>query len=143
VGNTSADGPVETFDEPVDAGRLEHAERDRARGRGERHRAGNGELDDSLTGDFKVQVTSLREARFKTIILQQFDYSCGSAAVASLLTYDDDRPSTGLLSDAARRRTARSVRRAREGIIAHRLRPLVGIASTTAGTTRPEEAEAP
>ena len=51
-----------------------------------------GELDYSLTGDFKVQVTSLREARFRTIILQKLDYSCGSAAVASLLTYHYERP---------------------------------------------------
>jgi predicted double-glycine peptidase len=53
-----------------------------------------GELDYTLTGDFKVHVVSMREARFQTIILQKFDYSCGSAALASLLTYHYDRPTT-------------------------------------------------
>jgi predicted double-glycine peptidase len=53
-----------------------------------------GTLDYTLTGDFKVNVVSLREARFQTIILQQYDYSCGSAAVASLLKYHYDRETT-------------------------------------------------
>jgi predicted double-glycine peptidase len=53
-----------------------------------------GVLDYTLTGDFKVNVVSLREARFQTIILQQYDYSCGSAAVASLLKYHYDRETT-------------------------------------------------
>lgn len=53
-----------------------------------------GELDYSLTGTFKLHVVSMREARFQTIILQKFDYSCGSAALASLLTYHYDRPTT-------------------------------------------------
>jgi predicted double-glycine peptidase len=50
------------------------------------------ELDYTLTGEFKVHVVSMREARFQTIILQKYDYSCGSAALASLLTYHYDRP---------------------------------------------------
>jgi len=55
-----------------------------------------GELDYTLspTGDFKVKVVSMREARFQTNILQQYDYSCGSAALASLLTYHYERPTT-------------------------------------------------
>src|SRR4030095_568721 len=53
-----------------------------------------GELDYTLTGDFKVHVVSMREARFQTIILQKYDYSCGSAALPSLLTYHYDRPTT-------------------------------------------------
>ncbi len=36
---------------------------------------------------YTVPVTSLREARFRTTIRQQYDFSCGSAAVATLLTY--------------------------------------------------------
>jgi len=36
---------------------------------------------------YSVPVTSLREARFKTTVRQQYDFSCGSAAVATLLTY--------------------------------------------------------
>jgi uncharacterized protein len=54
-----------------------------------------GELDYTLAGDsFKVHVVSMREARFQSIILQKYDYSCGSAALASLLTYHYDRPTT-------------------------------------------------
>tara|TARA_B100002049_G_C16083604_1_gene378293 strand:+ start:4401 stop:5126 length:726 start_codon:yes stop_codon:yes gene_type:complete len=34
-----------------------------------------------------VTVSSFKERKFKTIIAQQYDYSCGSAALASLLTY--------------------------------------------------------
>lgn len=36
---------------------------------------------------YSVPVTSLREARFRTTIRQQYDFSCGSAAVATLLTF--------------------------------------------------------
>lgn len=34
-----------------------------------------------------VPVASFKERRFRTVIAQQYDYSCGSAAVASLLSY--------------------------------------------------------
>lgn len=43
---------------------------------------------------FTVPVTSVKEARFKSVIKQQYDFSCGSAAVATLLTYHYDRPTT-------------------------------------------------
>lgn len=43
-------------------------------------------------GAFSVPVTSLKEARLKTVVRQQYDFSCGSAAVATLLTYHYDRP---------------------------------------------------
>lgn len=39
------------------------------------------------SGVFGVRVTSLKEARFKTTVPQQYDFSCGSAATATLLTY--------------------------------------------------------
>jgi len=39
-----------------------------------------------------VNVTSFKEARFKSVIKQQFDFSCGSAALASLLTFHYDEP---------------------------------------------------
>jgi len=39
-------------------------------------------------------VVSLKEARFQTIIKQQFDFSCGSAALASLLTYHYGDPTS-------------------------------------------------
>lgn len=55
----------------------------------------SGEVSVQLGGShLRVPVTSIREARFKTIIRQQYDYSCGSAAVASLLTYHYDRPTS-------------------------------------------------
>lgn len=38
-------------------------------------------------GAFAVRVTSLREARFLATVHQQYDFSCGSAAVATLLTH--------------------------------------------------------
>ncbi len=37
-----------------------------------------------------VPAVSLREARFHTVIRQDHDYSCGSAAIATLLTYHYD-----------------------------------------------------
>lgn len=38
-------------------------------------------------GDYRVPVVTLKEARFRNTIHQQYDFSCGSAAVATLLTY--------------------------------------------------------
>lgn len=43
-------------------------------------------------GAFTIPVTSLKEARLQTVIRQQYDFSCGSAAVATLLTYHYERP---------------------------------------------------
>lgn len=40
----------------------------------------------------RIHVTSLKEARFKNTIRQKYDFSCGSAAVATLLTYQYDYP---------------------------------------------------
>lgn len=45
-------------------------------------------------GAFSVPVVSIREGRFQTVVRQQHDFSCGSAAVATLLTYHYDRPTT-------------------------------------------------
>ena len=39
---------------------------------------------------FSVKVMSLKEARFRTTVKQQHDFSCGSAALATLLTYHYD-----------------------------------------------------
>ncbi|WP_229420401.1 C39 family peptidase [Pseudoduganella albidiflava] len=38
-------------------------------------------------GPVSVQVTSLKEARYRSTVRQQFDFSCGSAALATLLTH--------------------------------------------------------
>ena len=42
-------------------------------------------------GNFSINVSSIKEQRFKTIYKQQYDFSCGSATLASLLFfhYDD------------------------------------------------------
>jgi predicted double-glycine peptidase len=45
-------------------------------------------------GSFAIPVTSMKEARFKATTRQQFDFSCGSAAVATLLTYHYGYPVT-------------------------------------------------
>jgi predicted double-glycine peptidase len=37
--------------------------------------------------EYRLTVTSLKEVRFKAVMRQQYDFSCGSAAVATLLTY--------------------------------------------------------
>ena len=39
------------------------------------------------SGSFAVPVTSLKEARFKATLRQQYDFSCGSAALATLLSH--------------------------------------------------------
>lgn len=39
-----------------------------------------------------LQVWSMRELKIRSVILQKYDYSCGSAAIATLLTYHYDNP---------------------------------------------------
>jgi predicted double-glycine peptidase len=46
------------------------------------------------SGSSAIQLTSLKEARFKTTVRQQYDFSCGSAATATLLTYQYGYPVT-------------------------------------------------
>lgn len=45
-------------------------------------------------GYFSIGVTSLKEARFRKVIQQQYDFSCGAAALATLLSYHYDTPIT-------------------------------------------------
>jgi hypothetical protein len=52
------------------------------------------ELSGISGGRYAIKVTSLKEARFKATTRQQFDFSCGSAAVATLLTHHYDYPVT-------------------------------------------------
>lgn len=40
-----------------------------------------------VSGDVIVEVTSYKEAKYRTVIKQKYDFSCGSAALATLLTY--------------------------------------------------------
>ena len=41
-------------------------------------------------GDFALPVTSVQDTKFAGVIRQQFDFSCGSAALATLLRYHYD-----------------------------------------------------
>jgi predicted double-glycine peptidase len=43
-------------------------------------------------GSYAIRVTSLKEARFATTRHQQYDFSCGSAALATLLTFHYNDP---------------------------------------------------
>lgn len=45
-------------------------------------------------GRYAINITSLKEARFKATTRQQYDFSCGSAAVATLLSYQYGYPVT-------------------------------------------------
>jgi predicted double-glycine peptidase len=44
----------------------------------------------SLVGDYTLPVASFQEGRFAGIIRQRYDFSCGSAALATLLRYHYD-----------------------------------------------------
>jgi uncharacterized protein len=56
--------------------------------------AGSVELPFQVGGAYSVPVTSMKEARLRSTALQQYDFSCGSAAVATLLTYHYGVPVT-------------------------------------------------
>jgi predicted double-glycine peptidase len=45
-------------------------------------------------GSFKIKAESLNELRWESVVRQQYDFSCGSAAVATLLTYHYERPTS-------------------------------------------------
>lgn len=62
-------------------------------------RAGAGEvrlfgLTGGNGGEYVVPVASFKEAKFRTTVRQQYDFSCGSAALATLLTYQYHDPVT-------------------------------------------------
>jgi uncharacterized protein len=43
---------------------------------------------------FNVPVTSYKERRYLTVVKQKYDFSCGSAAIATLLTFQLHQPTT-------------------------------------------------
>jgi uncharacterized protein len=49
--------------------------------------ASKAEVQTSPGTSYPMKLTSLKEARFRNTIRQKYDFSCGSAAVATLLTY--------------------------------------------------------
>jgi predicted double-glycine peptidase len=56
--------------------------------------AGEVVLSQGVGGTMNVPITSFKERPFRTVVRQEFDNSCGSAAVATLLTYHFERPTT-------------------------------------------------
>lgn len=44
-----------------------------------------------MDGDFFMEVESYAERKFRSIVRQEYDFSCGSAALATLLTHHYDR----------------------------------------------------
>ncbi|MEO6435595.1 MAG: C39 family peptidase [Tepidisphaeraceae bacterium] len=50
-------------------------------------RAGTVEVPTQVGGAYSVPVTSMREERTRATVRQQFDFSCGSAAISTLLTH--------------------------------------------------------
>ncbi len=49
--------------------------------------AGSVDLPVQVGGGYSVPAVSLKEARFRATVRQQYDYSCGSAALSTLLTH--------------------------------------------------------
>src|SRR5260221_12851429 len=47
---------------------------------------------DSAGYTFNAPVTTLKELRFRRVVKQEYDFSCRSAAIATLLTYHYNRP---------------------------------------------------
>lgn len=45
-------------------------------------------------GTFQVEAKSLSEISWEGVVRQEYDFSCGSAAVATLMTYHYDRPTS-------------------------------------------------
>ncbi len=56
--------------------------------------AGPLELPLQIGGAYNVPVKSIKEARFAATVRQQYDFSCGSAALSTLLTYQYGYPVT-------------------------------------------------
>lgn len=54
--------------------------------------AGSVDVPVQYGGAYAVPTTSLREARYVATLRQQYDFSCGSAALATLLTHHYGRP---------------------------------------------------
>jgi predicted double-glycine peptidase len=56
--------------------------------------AGTVDIPVEAGGGYSVHVTSLKEARFRATVRQQYDFSCGSAALSTLLQHHYDYPVT-------------------------------------------------
>jgi len=49
-------------------------------------------LNDNAGQTYTLHITTLKEVKYRNTIHQKYDFSCGSAAVATLLTYQYDYP---------------------------------------------------
>ena len=47
-----------------------------------------------FSGAFNIPVQSRKEMKWNNVVQQQYDFSCGAAAIATLLTYHYDHPTT-------------------------------------------------
>ncbi|MEW9623050.1 C39 family peptidase [Rhodanobacter geophilus] len=56
--------------------------------------AGSVEINNGTGSTYTLHLTTLKEAKFRNTIRQKYDFSCGSAAVATLLTYQYGYPVT-------------------------------------------------
>lgn len=54
--------------------------------------AGNMALNDNAGQTYRLHITTLKEVKYRNTIHQKYDFSCGSAAVATLLTYQYNYP---------------------------------------------------
>ena len=54
--------------------------------------AGNVDLPVQVGGGYSVPIASLKEVKFRATVRQQFDFSCGSAALSTLLTHHYNMP---------------------------------------------------
>jgi uncharacterized protein len=50
------------------------------------------QINNGLGQNYSLHLTTLKEAKFRNTIRQKYDFSCGSAAVATLLTYQYGYP---------------------------------------------------
>jgi uncharacterized protein len=55
-------------------------------------RAATMALNDNAGQTYTLHITTIKEEKFRDTIRQKYDFSCGSAAVATLLTYQYDYP---------------------------------------------------
>lgn len=46
-----------------------------------------GDIESGLAGSLKMPVTSMKARPFKNVVMQQYDFSCGAAVVATVLTH--------------------------------------------------------
>src|SRR5262245_13682690 len=51
-----------------------------------------GDIESGFAGSMKLPVTSMKSRPFKSVIMQQYDFSCGAAVVATLLTHHYGKP---------------------------------------------------